>query len=205
MAWIAYGTATAATLVIWAVDWSIPWVAERELWLSRASGWAACTALALTLSMTPLSRAFVWATARPISGAQITALRRALGISSAWLALLHGAWSFVVYLDAAWTAVSYWPYLRAGLAALVVLLVLLSTSFAGFNRRLRIRLWKPLHRLSYIAGLLVFQHLLLAPFAPKRLVLGLVALLLCIELARFLPRRSKGVEERDREACDPAT
>ena len=105
------------------------------------------------------------------------------------MAAVHGAWTFFVYLDASWRAVEYWPYLRAGVAALAILLALLITSYPGLVRALRVRLWKPLHRLAYVAAILVFQHLVLAPFATKRLVFVLFGTLLVVEMLRFLPAR----------------
>ena len=128
--------------------------------------------------------------------ASVTAIRRAFGIVSAWLAAVHGTWAFLIYLDASWQAVAYWPYLRAGAVALAILLALLLTSFPRWVRALRIRLWKSLHRLVYVAAILVFQHLLLAPFASKRIVFALFAALVAVEALRFLPiRRSAGSTE----------
>lgn len=189
-AYVTYGSFALAGAVIVGSAWTMPWAPERELWLARATGWAAVTALMLALVATPASRLLRFATSRHVPTARITTLRRSFGVASAWLAAIHGAWTFFVYLDASWSAVSYWPYLRAGVAALAILLALLATSYPRIVRGLRIRLWKPLHRLAYVAAILVFQHLLLAPLAPKRLVFGLFAALAAVQLMRFLPRRA---------------
>jgi sulfoxide reductase heme-binding subunit YedZ len=122
--------------------------------------------------------------------ATATAWRRALGITAAGLAAVHGAVALVTYLQGQWRTVGDWPYLRAGAVALLLLLLLLLTSFPRWVARLRVKLWKPLHRLAYVAAFFVFQHLLLAPFAGERLVLGLFAALVAVELLRFLPYRA---------------
>lgn len=186
---LVYGSATVAGLTILAVAQTYSWTPEQDLWLARASGWAAFAALALALAATPVARALHFVRGRRTPAVQVNAYRRAFGVASAWLASMHGAWTFVVYLDASWRAVSYWPYLRAGVTALAILLALLVTSYPKWVRSLRVRLWKHLHRLAYIAAVFVFQHLLLAPFASKRLVFGLFATLVVMEALRFLPAR----------------
>jgi sulfoxide reductase heme-binding subunit YedZ len=81
-----------------------------------------------------------------------------------------------------------WPHLRAGLLALCVLVALLLSSFPSLVRLLGLRTWKELHRLAYVAALLVLQHVLLAPFAPRATVLLLFALAAGVGLLRWLPR-----------------
>jgi DMSO/TMAO reductase YedYZ heme-binding membrane subunit len=69
---------------------------------------------------------------------------------------------------------------------LVLLLVLLATSFARVIALLRLRFFRELHRLAYVAPLLVLQHVLLAPFAPRSLALALVAATFVLGLGRCL-------------------
>lgn len=168
-----------------------PYPLARELWLIRASGYGALGALFLALSMTPLGRL----AARAVPGRTMAntvpaiwpALRRAFGIAAAWWALAHAAVGLATYLRGSWAAVLDWPHLRAGALALAILAVLLATSFPRLVRLLRVRLWKQLHRLAYVAAIFVFQHLMLSPFAPRRLVLALFATLAAVALLRFLP------------------
>jgi sulfoxide reductase heme-binding subunit YedZ len=174
--------AAVAGAILWAnsaTDWDF---LQAQL-LSRATGWCAAAALLCALFMTPLGRLF------ETSAAALGRTRRALGISAALLASLHAALSLDGPLEDAWEATLTWPWLRAGLTALIILLVLLATSFPRLTRALRVRVWKPLHRLSYLAGALVVLHLFHAPFAPRRLVAAYAALLLLAIAARLLPRR----------------
>ena len=163
----------------------------RELWLIRATGWAAFAALLLALAMTPADRVLRRLKVRRVPSALVIAFRRSLGISSAVLALAHGALTLVTYLEDSWVALLHTPYLRAGLVALAILAALLITSFPEIVALLRVRLWRELHRLAYAAVFFAFQHLLMSPFASRRLALALLASLLLIEALRFLPRPGK--------------
>ena len=140
------------------------------LYAAQASGLLACAVLLLALSVSPVS-ALLPSWQGPSAGAK--ALRRRLGISAACLALLHAAVAFLGRLDAQPSALLQTSQLYAGIGALGLLLLLLLTSFPGVVRRLRLSTWKEFHRLVYLAALLVVQHVLLSPFADRRLVLGL--------------------------------
>ena len=159
-------------------------VPARALSSSRGTGWVAFGALALSLLVTPLSRVAARTTT---SAARYALLRRALGMSAAWLALGHALLSLSGTLDWNWTALWSWPHLRAGLTALFILLVLLATSFTAVIAALRLRFWRELHRLVYLVPLLVAQHALLSPFASRTWVLLLLSGLGVLGLARLLP------------------
>jgi DMSO/TMAO reductase YedYZ heme-binding membrane subunit len=165
------------------------WAPARALWLARGTGWTAAGALMLALCASPIGRVLVRLRPDWRVGPWVSALRRAFGIAAAILALLHAATVLGGYLRDAWAAVLSFSYLRAGLEALVLLSLMLITSFPPLVRLLRIRLWKPLHRLGYVTALLVLQHLTLSPFAPRALTLALFATLLVIGLWRILPAR----------------
>ncbi|HVZ34967.1 MAG TPA: ferric reductase-like transmembrane domain-containing protein, partial [Polyangiaceae bacterium] len=111
--------------------------------------------------------------------------RRLLGMTSAWLALLHAGIALRTEL-ADVPALLSWPHLRAGAAALAILCALLLTSFPTLVVRLRFRLWQELHRLVYAAALLALQHLLLAPFAPRLFTLALFAATFLFGFLRWL-------------------
>jgi sulfoxide reductase heme-binding subunit YedZ len=175
----------------WAVLESDGWDAREALLLARAIGWCAAGLLLASLFMTPLSRAF---SARRRA---LTEARRALGIAAASLSILHVTLGLAGPLDGAWSAVLTWPHLRAGLGAVVVLAALLVTSFPRLTRALSVRLWKPLHRLVYVAAGLVVLHLFHGPFAPRAKAAVFALLVATAFVARLVPRRSR--------ASDPST
>jgi sulfoxide reductase heme-binding subunit YedZ len=162
---------------------------ESAIVIARATGWVALSLLGLALSMTPLGRVLgrVPRAAPIVPG--IPRLRRLLGIASAIAASFHAAVALSGYLDGAWAAVVTWPHLRAGLVALLVLLALLLTSFPPVVRALRVKLWKPLHRLAYAAAALAALHVLLSPFAPRVVALAFFGALLAVGLFRFVPAK----------------
>ncbi len=175
----------------------VPYAVDRELWLARVTGYAALGALAASLLATPAARMLerLRGTAPPPSKSTVSAYRRALGTSAAWLSLAHGACMLATYLGGEYLALVR-PYLRAGAVATVLLALLLLTSYPSVVRALHVRLWKELHRLAYPAALLVVQHLLLSPFAPKRAVFIGAALFALLWSTRFLPVRCPRARHR---------
>jgi len=161
---------------------------EREIWPIRASGWAALIALGLALCATPADRLLARVLPGRVDRTLLRALRRALGMTAAWLAAGHALLSLSTYLDGALPSLLTTPWLRSGLVALCILVALLVTSFPALVRALRIRLWKALHRLAHVAALLVLHHLLLSPFAPRIWVLSIFAFLFLFGMLRMLPR-----------------
>jgi DMSO/TMAO reductase YedYZ heme-binding membrane subunit len=151
---------------------------SRALALTRASGWCALLALCAALCATPLAKLLRSAGVRELAG--LHAWRRTLGIAAGSCGLLHafGAlWAVPGTRETVWLA----PQLRAGLAALFILTLLLATSF-----RPLVRNWKELHRLAYLAAAFAFVHVLLGPFAPLRAVIALAAFTLLFGLLRAL-------------------
>lgn len=189
---LVLATGVACGLYAWGLSYSL----EQEIWLLRATGYMALGALFVSLSVTPAARLGSYLRRLRGHGAvslvRWQAFRRAFGITAALCAGVHGAWAFATYLGESWTPIVTLPYLRAGLVALAILGVLLLTSFPQLLALLRVRLWKELHRLAYVAAFFVFQHLLLSPFAPRRLTLVLFAGLLLFGLLRWLPKGAKG-------------
>ena len=160
----------------------------RELWLIRGTGYAALAAFVLALAMTPAI-----ALARrvpPLARATVLfpALRRSYGLCAAALGALHAAAVLLTYLRDAPLIVFELPFYRSGLLALTILGLLALTSFPPVVTRLRLRLWRHLHRLAYVAAALVFHHMLLAPFAPRRLAFAIFAGVLVLFALRWLPR-----------------
>lgn len=161
---------------------------EREIWLLRATGYSALGALFLSLSMTPLSRLSSRLFPSRQRAPKWLAFRRSFGMTAAVFGLAHGGLVLTTYLLGAWPAAVQTPYLRAGVVSLAILTALFLTSFPGLTRWLRIRHWQHLHRLSYVAVFFLFQHLLLAPFAPRVWVVTFFGGLLMISLLRWSKR-----------------
>ena len=102
------------------------------------------------------------------AGMQVYA-RRKLGVTSALLATLHFIVSGCGYLRLNIVSeADDSPWLQSGLAAWIVLLSLWITSYPWLVKKLRLRLWKPLHQLTYLALLLSLVHLFLSPWATHR-------------------------------------
>jgi len=168
----------------------MPYAMARELWLIQATGYTALGALFVALLTTPTLRLLRYATAMNLNVVVWTAFRRSFGISAACFASIHAALTLTTYLQGSWPFILTAPYLRAGLSTLTILIVLLLTSFPKITRLLHIHLWKQLHRLSYIAALLLFQHLMQSPFASRQLVIILFVGLVLFGSLRLLPIRT---------------
>lgn len=179
--WATLAVATVA--LVW--RWTEPWDWLRRLDALRISGWIACVALLASLMVTPLHRVSRAAGARA-RAAGWAAYRRALGIVSAVAALTHAGVALATYLEDSWAAVLHRAYLRSGSIALVILCVLLLTSFSEVVATWRLKFWKELHRLTYVAALLVLHHLMLSPFAPRRVVLAIYGVVLVGFLIRLV-------------------
>lgn len=188
LCWLLVGS-----LAVWGIvrATTLGYPLERDLWLARISGWTAAAALLLSLSMTPLGKLSTFLPTPRVPPALWPSLRRNLGITAAGAALVHATWSAFAFLDQSWSAIVAHPYLRAGLVTLCILVPLLLTSFPTITRGLQVWLWKPLHRLSYLAAITLLQHLLLSPFAPRKWVILIFAATLAIGLLRLLPARRR--------------
>lgn len=117
------------------------------------TGKTALVLLTLSLFPTPLNTLFNLRSAIKV--------RRTLGLYAFWYAAAH----FILFigvdyrfnLNFIWLDSANKPYIWVGLAALLILLALAITSFDYWKRQLR-KNWKRLHRLSYLAALLVTLH-----------------------------------------------
>jgi len=180
-------TCVLASSVVVANGAGASWPALSELLLARGTGWLACGTLWLSLCVSPVARLArrVFPGARGPFSAPV--LRRALGMTAAWLALAHALVALTGPLEGKYTVMLDTTHLASGLLALAVLLLLLLTSFDAVIQRLRLRYWKPLHRLAFAAALLVLQHLALSPSCPRWLVLSLAGTLALGIALRALP------------------
>lgn len=184
---ICYGGALAAMIALFAIGLSITYGLEREIYWLRASGWGAVIALVLALTMTPIGRVIALVRRRSVEP-PIAAIRRALGITAAMLATLHGGLAISTYLSDVWTRTLGVAWMRGGALAWFILAALWITSYPSLVRSLRVKLWKPLHRLAYVAGIFAFQHAILSPLAPRGWVLLAFGIALLLAPLRFLPR-----------------
>lgn len=117
-------------------------------------GLVALWMLAATLAVSPLRRL--------TGGVEWLRYRRLLGLFCFFYACLHlAAFAlFIVGLDVTRLVQEFYQrnYIVAGLAAVLCLLPLAITSTRGWQRRLGVR-WRKLHKLVYVAALLVLVHL----------------------------------------------
>jgi sulfoxide reductase heme-binding subunit YedZ len=119
---------------------------------TQRTGLTALVLLVLCLACTPLTM---------LGWKRAGRLRRPLGLYAFLYATLHMLLFFVVDYGLNWDlivqAVTEKRYALAGLAAFLLLTPLALTSTKGWQRRLGKR-WKRLHRLIYVAALLVVLH-----------------------------------------------
>ncbi|HET8934447.1 MAG TPA: ferric reductase-like transmembrane domain-containing protein [Polyangiales bacterium] len=139
----------------------------------RGLGYLTFVALSAALCISPL-RAWIQESAK---------LRRALGLSAASGAALH---AFAAILNSPLSLRDQFAdtHLRFGMGAFAVLFVLALTSFPSVVRWMRLRSWKELHRLAYVAWLCALLHALLSPYAWLVCLLVLASLVLLIGLLR---------------------
>ncbi|RME81133.1 MAG: sulfoxide reductase heme-binding subunit YedZ [Caldilineae bacterium] len=148
------------------------------------TGKAALVLLVLTLAATPLNTVFGFRAA--------IRARRALGLYAFGYALLHFLiFSMVDYgldLPLIWVETLEKPYIYVGFSAFLILLPLALTSTRGWQRRLG-RTWKRLHRLVYMAGILVIIHYVWVVKADIRQPLAWGVVVLILLAARLSPLR----------------
>jgi sulfoxide reductase heme-binding subunit YedZ len=166
---------------------------------TRGVGWLALSCLAAALCVSPLVRlARTLRPGRAVTEGRGMRWRRGLGVAACGGGLIHAASALkAVPGSEAFDT----PGLRAGLACLLILAALGATSFPRVVRRLRLRNWKELHRLAYVAFPIAVFHALQSPFAPLRGLLWLGAGVLLLAQLRWLPKRS-GANDRG-VAVDP--
>jgi sulfoxide reductase heme-binding subunit YedZ len=153
------------------------------------SGKWAIRFLLICLAMTPLQSYFGWRGA--------IQLRKPTGLWSFGFALLHVLFYIIGDIRLTWLASSIPLYIALGLLGLLILTALALTSNRWAMRRLG-KYWKRLHRLVYLAGLIVVFHGMLATTASKkvllrdpqaiqelRLYLGLLVVLLVVRVPQI--------------------
>ncbi len=121
------------------------------------TGKIAVVFLVLTLAVTPIRKLFKFPLIRHV--------RKPLGLYAAFYAVLHflifAWWDYGLDFGLIWAEIATKPFIIIGLIALLILLALSVTSFRFFQRKMG-KGWVRLHRLTYLAGILVIAHFLLA-------------------------------------------
>lgn len=131
---------------------------------------------------------------------QVLRIRRALGLYAFLYAGLHfltfAGWDYAFDLKLLGPAIFGQRFVLPGAAAFLILLLLTATSTKRWQKRLGKR-WKWLHRLSYLAGVLVIVHFLWLSKDPRRpLQYGtIIALLLALRIPA-LRRATSGLRRR---------
>lgn len=156
--------------------------------LAKESGEWSFRFLLATLAVTPLQQ---------VSGWRITnRYRRMVGLFALFYASAH----FLVYLmfvlgfrwGALYQEVLERPYITVGFAAYLILVALGLTSPKAMLRRLG-KNWKRLHRLIYLAGLLVMTHMvwiLRSDYGEALLYGSVLALLLGFRLVVLIRKKA---------------
>jgi len=153
----------------------------------QRSGKTALVLLVLSLACTPLNAIFGFKPALRV--------RRALGLYAFLYASLHFAifmaLDYGLDLPLLWQDALKKPYALVGFAAGLILLALAITSFKYWQKRLG-RRWKSLHRLAYLAGILVIVHYTWVVKADIRQPLAWGAIVLVLLLLRLPAIRALG-------------
>jgi sulfoxide reductase heme-binding subunit YedZ len=120
---------------------------DQVKFLQHVTGDTVLACLLLTLSVTPLRRLSGWN--------ELIRVRRLLGLTAFWYALIHFV-SYVVFdhslsLRDIGSDIIEHPWVLVGFTSLILLLPLAVTSTKGWIRRLGGKRWNRLHRLIYPA------------------------------------------------------
>lgn len=161
---------------------------DQVKFIQHVTGTTALVALFLTLTVTPLRR---------LTGVnELIRIRRQLGLTAFWYALLH-LLSYLVFdqgLSPADIAadIAEHPWVLVGFTAFLMLLTLAVTSTAGWVRRLGGKRWQRLHRLVYPAAVGGVLHYLWLVKKDLKDPLYFAAALAVILLTRYWVSRAGG-------------
>ncbi len=164
-------------------------------YITFRTGKAALVLLVLSLACTPISTAF--------GSRQVIGLRKTLGLYAFMYATLH----FLTFVGLDYQfdpslleeAIFKKRYALVGFAAFLALLPLAITSTKGWMRRLG-KNWKRLHRLIYLAGVLVIIHFVWLVKSDIREPLAYGAVVVLLLALRLKTIRARLVSLRERLA-----
>ena len=180
---------------------------DEVKFIQHVTGTAALVALFATLLVTPLRR---------LTGLnELVRIRRLVGLTAFWYALLH-LLSYLVFDQALSPAdiaadVAEHPWVLMGFAGFLMLLALAVTSTAGWVRRLGGQRWQRLHRLVYpaaVAGVLHYLWLVKKDVRDPVYFAVALGVILALRVAVSWRGRRRPLPDRDRQsrpASSPAT
>jgi methionine sulfoxide reductase heme-binding subunit len=159
--------------------------------LLHATGEIAIWTLGVSLSLTPLR--VIFPKSRIVNA--LNRHRRTIGVSACLYGLLHFACHVVYQSDLDDLLASFTkPFIWFGSGGLIILVILAATSNNWMTRKLGGKNWKRLHRLTYLAGLLLIYHQSIAGkghWYIARWLLLVVVLLQLTRIAKKLLSRNK--------------
>jgi sulfoxide reductase heme-binding subunit YedZ len=196
-AWIVFALATGR------VD------GDQVKFIQHTTGLTVLVSLFVTLSVTPLRRFTGWN--------EVIRIRRLIGLTAFWYALLHFL-TYVVFDQSLSVAditedVAKHPWVLVGFASFLMLVPLAATSTGGWIRRLGGKRWRRLHSLVYpvaAGGVLHFLWLVKKDVRTPVYFAAVLALLLALRFwisltPRRAPARASGPrQETARSPVRPA-
>ncbi len=162
------------------------------------TGKTALTLLILSLACTPLNIVFGWK--------QLLPLRRTLGLYAFLYATLHGlifvGLDYWFDLDLIVEAIFQKPYALAGLTGFLIMVPLALTSNRWSVQKLG-STWKSLHRLAYVAAMVVLVHFTWLVKQAYTRPLVYAAVLMVLLLIRVRPVKERIVRWRTGSKTEP--
>ena len=155
------------------------WGSNPTQYLEHATGDWILRFLAITLTVTPLSKIKI------LGLKQVVRFRRMFGL----FAFFYGCLHFGIYIGldqvldfhGIWADIAKRPYITVGFTGFVLMIPLAITSTAAMVRRVGYRRWQLLHRLIYIsaiAGVIHFYWLVKSDIHLPLIYAGIMAVLL---------------------------
>ncbi len=196
--WLPIVTHIGSLLPLASLSWKFfhdQLTANPIQYITFRTGKAALVLLILSLACTPISTIF--------GLRQLIGLRKSLGLYAFTYASLH----FLTFVGLDYQfdphllqeAILKKRYALVGFAAFLCLLPLAITSTKGWMRRLG-KKWKQLHRLIYLAGILVIIHFVWLVKSDIREPLAYGAVVLFLLFLRLTPVKKALVNLRERVA-----
>jgi sulfoxide reductase heme-binding subunit YedZ len=165
-------------MIVWDY-WTGAFLVDPVREITTRTGRTALILLISSLACTPIHAIFRFG--------QVLRIRRPLGLYAFLYAGLHfltfAGWDYAFDLQLLGPAIFGQRFVLPGAAAFLILLLLAATSTRRWQKRMG-KKWKRLHRLSYLAGVLVIVHFLCLSKDPRRpLQYGaIIALLLILRI-----------------------
>jgi sulfoxide reductase heme-binding subunit YedZ len=176
---LAHVAALSPLVVIVWDYWTGAFLVDPVREITTRTGRTALVLLISSLACTPIHAIFGFR--------QVLRIRRPLGLYAFLYAGLHFltfvGWDYAFDLQLLGPAIFGQRFVLPGAAAFLILLLLAATSTERWQKRLG-KKWKRLHRLSYLAGMLVIVHFLWLSKDPRRSLQygAIIALLLILRI-----------------------